>query len=78
MESWQQFIIQLFITLVPVAIALVNQNRRIARLEAENLELQKDNEELSARLDNLKRDHTALQARYEDTLRKQAGMRDKF
>lgn len=78
MESWQQFIIQLFVTLVPVAIALIKQNRRITILEQENVKLKKDNKDLSDSLETLKLAHIALQGRYEHTLLKQAGMRDKF
>jgi prefoldin subunit 5 len=78
MESWQQFILQMVVTLVPVAIALVKQNDRIARLEEQNKELHRDNVHLQAELAKLQTAHTDLQARYEATLRKQAGWRETF
>lgn len=78
MEAWQQFVVQLLVTLVPVAIAMVNQNRRITKLETENRELKKDNEEMEQRLERLTIDHQELQSRYEANLKAQAGMRDKF
>lgn len=78
MEAWQQFVVQLLVTLVPVAIAMVNQNRRITKLETENRELKKDNEEMEQRLERLTVDHQSLQKRYEANLKAQAGMRDKF
>ena len=65
-------------TLVPVAIAVVNQNRKIAKLEVENEELRRDNTQLAQQLTELTQAHGELQGRYEATLRSQAGMRDRF
>lgn len=78
MIDWPQLILQMTITLVPVAVALINQNRKIARLEIENDELRRDNNELANRLTQLTQAHGELQGRYEATLRSQAGMRDRF
>jgi len=76
--NWPQFVIQLVTILIPVAIAIVNQNRRITHLETENAELHKDNAKMSLELVAVKEAYTRLADRYEDALRKQAGMRDRF
>jgi predicted RNase H-like nuclease (RuvC/YqgF family) len=78
MEAWQQFVVQLVVTLVPLGIAIANQNKRIAKLESENAELRKDNDEMEQRLERLTTDHESLQRRYETNLKAQAGMRDRF
>lgn len=65
-------------TLVPVAIAIVNQNRKTAKLEARIKELEQDNSELAIRLNDITKAHGELQGRYEATLRSQAGLRDRF
>ncbi len=69
--DWQQFVIQLTVTLVPVAIALIRQNGRIAALETENAQLK-------LALGKLQIDHDDLQKEYKANLRAQAGMRDTF
>ena len=78
MIDWPQLILQMVATLVPVVIAVVNQNRKIAKLEVENEELRRDNAQLAQRLTELTHAHGELQGRYEATLRSQAGMRDRF
>ena len=78
MIDWPQLILQMVATLVPVAIAVVNQNRKIAKLEVENEELRRDNTQLAQQLTELTQAHGELQGRYEATLRSQAGMRDRF
>lgn len=78
MIDWPQLILQMVATLVPVVIAVVNQNRKIAKLEVENEELRRDNAQLAQRLTELTHAHGELQNRYEATLRSQAGMRDRF
>ncbi len=78
MIDWPQLMLQMAATLVPVAIALINQNRKIAKLEVENEELRRDNTQLAQRLTELTHAHGELQGRYEATLRSQAGLRDRF
>ena len=76
--QWEQFILQLVVTLVPVALALINQNKKIAKLQSQNETLTKDNTSLKERLDQLQMEHNGLQARYEKNLTQQAGMRNRF
>lgn len=71
MEAWQQFVIQMAITLVPVAISYLKQRSKMIALEQRVMELEAENAELRAK-------HDDLQARYESNLKAQAGMRDKF
>jgi len=77
-ESWQTFVIQFVSILVPVAIAIVRQNRRISELMAENGRLRAAVNKLNNALSDLTENHHDLQVRYEDTLRQNAGMRDGF
>lgn len=72
------FFLQMAITLAPVAIILLKQNGRIAKLEQENRRLLAENVSLNARLSTLTEKNAALQAELDDLLRDIAGMRDRF
>lgn len=78
MIDWSQLIIQLIGMLIPVAIAMVNQNRKITRLMIENEDLRNKIKELTQYFTQLQADHTSLQEKYELSLRSQAGLRDRF
>jgi hypothetical protein len=84
-ESIQQFtlsVLELLIKglpiIIPVVLALINQNRRIVLLVAKNEKLMSQYEELRKRFDKLRQDHEILQSRYVEKLELSAGQREKF
>lgn len=72
------FLLQMAITLTPVAIILLKQNGRIVKLEQENKQLLAENVALSARLSVLSAKNVELQNELDNLLRDMAGLRDRF
>ena len=73
------FILQMLaVAVVPIVIALVNQNRQMIQMKADLDEANKRYIELRTAFDKLQSDHEQLQKDYSDNLRLQAGMRNRF
>ena len=74
-----QFILQLFsVAVVPLFLAMLNQNKKMTSLQSQLSELQKDYNDLTARFNALQTEHRELQAEYKESLKKQAGIRETF